>query len=115
MDCEKFSLEAQQIFQKIITHYSVNPWGTPQWTEDGSVFDNGWHDLKRKDHRDKLLKWYECLVGTTVVSFARRAEKEGRNFSDEFINLKMLQVWIDLALLIEELDFQIETLDLCGE
>ena len=112
MDCEKISPHALDIFEEIKAYYPSDPWSRPQWTEEGKVFDNGWHDLRKKEDREKLITWYEHLIGSTIVVFAGRDKYDGKELSPSVFHFEMYKKWIELAVLLKELDFQIETLDL---
>lgn len=112
MDCEQLTPNARRIFEQIKAYYQPDPWKNPQWTEDCTVYDNGWHDLRKKADREKLVKWYEGLIGSTVVSSARNAKDKHQRLTRSMFNLKMCRKWIELATLLYELDFQIETLDM---
>ena len=112
MDCEKFSPNAREIFNEITKYYPPNPWNQPQWTEDGKVFDNGWHDLRKEFDRTWLITWYERLIGSTIVTLAGDRKNKGGKLTRDVFSIKLSKRWIELAVLLKELDFQIETLDL---
>ena len=112
MDCVELSPNARKIFEKITTYYSPDPWGHPQWTEEGKVFDNGWHDLRLAKDRDKLIKWHEYLIWHHLVEAARTINDKKLKLTRTVFNFKMSKRWIELTVLLYELCFQIETLDL---
>lgn len=112
MDCSELSPNARRIFEKITVFYPPDSWNEPQWTEEGRVFDNGWYDLREAKDRDKLIKWYERLIGHHLVGsvcFARDRKEKPIPFV--LFNFRMYEKWIELVVLLYELDFQIETLD----
>lgn len=113
MDCEKLSPNALKIFERIKKFYPPDPWDNPQWTEEGRVNDNGWRDLRKKADRDKLMKKYEHVIGFVIVASARSLiDKKEKLTRRSVFNLKASRGWIELACLLYDLDFQIETLDL---
>lgn len=111
MDCQELTPNARRIFGQITAYYPPDPWKNPRWTDNGRVNNNGWHDLRNKNDREKLVKWYEHLIGSTVVSSARNAKDKHQELTHSVLNLQMSRRWIELAILLHELDFQIETLD----
>lgn len=112
MDCEKLSPNAIKIFEQIKTFFSPDPWKNPQWSEDGEVYDNGWHDLRKAEDRDKLIKKYEHIIGHVIVLSARNKMERGEVFTKSVFNFRASKRWIEIAGLLYDLDFQIETLDL---
>ena len=112
MDCTELSPNARKIFDEIKTHYLPDPWGNPQWKEEGVVYDNGWHDLRKNSNRTQLVKWYEHLIGHVIVSSASAAKNKKEEITGSVFNFKTLRRWIELAVLLYELDLQIETTDL---
>lgn len=112
MDCEKLSPNALKIFEKIKVCYPPDPWKAPQWTEYGTVYDNGWHDLRKSEDRNKLMERYTSAIGRIILMTARISRDQSKELRGCDINLKMCERWIDLVILLEELDFQIETMDL---
>ena len=110
MDCEKLSPNALKIFEKIKTYYPPDPWKNLQWKEEGLVYDNGWHDLRKGDDRGKLIGRWEHTIGSTIVMFA--SQNKNKKLTRSVFHFKMSKRWIEIAVLLKELDFQIETLDL---
>ena len=122
MDCEKLSPNAKKIFDKIKDYFPPDPWQNPRWTEDGKVNDNGWHDLKKSEDRDRLINRYRNYIGSSIV-LSIRADLDHRGGSIDYdkiqkvvegcyISLNTRSRFICLVVLLEELDFQIETMDL---
>lgn len=109
---EELSENSLKIFEKIKAYYPPDHWGRPQWKPEGIVFDNGWRDLRQKEVRDERLKWYENLIGGTVITFAEAEVRDTGKFTRAAFHFDMAKKWIELALLIRELDFQIMTMDI---
>ena len=112
MDCKELSPNALNIFKQIKKYYPPDPWNEPRWTEEGKVFDNGWYDLRTGGDRGKLIGHYEYQIGATVVIFAEGVKKRNEELTESVLNLSLSKKWIELTILLKELDFQIETLDL---
>ena len=111
MDCVELTPNARKIFDEIKAYYPPDSWKNPRCTDNGRVSDNGWHDLRNKADRDKLIRFYQHLIGSTVVLSACSARDKHQKLTNSLLNLKMSRRWIELAILLHELDFQIETLD----
>lgn len=114
MDCKQLSLSARMIFEKITEYYPNDPWNNMQWSSVGSVNDNGWYDLRKSKDRSKLIERYQHMIGYTIVMFAKGARDKGQNITPSVFHWSLSKRWIELAVLLLELDFQIETLDLVG-
>lgn len=115
MDCQELSPNARKIFDKIKTYYPPNPWGKPRWKEDGLVQDYSnttWYDLRKFEDRHKLIDDYTSDIGRSVILEYGSLRREGKEIRACDFNLKACERWIDLVVLLEELDFQIETMDL---
>lgn len=112
MDCEKLSPNALKIFEKIKAYYPVDSWKNQQWTGVGTVYDNGWHDLKKAEDRDKLIKKYEHIIGHVIVLSARNKMERGEVLTKSVFDFRGSKRWIEIAGLLYDLDFQIETMDL---
>lgn len=112
MDCQELSPNARKIFERIKEYYPLDPWGKQQWSEEGTVTDNGVFDLKKAEDRSKLISRYESLIGSTIVMFAKSESDTGNKITRKVFHFKMSKKWIELAVLLHELDFQIETMDL---
>ena len=111
MDCEKLSPKALKIFKQIKTYFPLDPWSKPQWVKEGGLYNNGRYDLRKKNDRQRLIKWHEGLIGSTIVLFARSARDSGNKLTRSVFHFKGCKKWIELTILLYELDFQIETLD----
>ncbi len=113
-DCEKLSANAQSIFERLKPHFPPDPWNKPQWHEDGRVYDNGWYDLRLSVDRDRLMEMRRRLLGSLVEIQAgviiKRVGSLAR-FTYEHFTSHMQEV-VELIRDLNELDFQIETLDL---
>lgn len=112
MDCEKLSLNALKIFEQVKTHYPPDPWNKQQWAKDGTVYDNGWHDLRKAEDRDRLIKKYEHIIGHVIVLSARSKMERGEVLNRSVFDFRASKRWIEVAGLLYDLDFQIETMDL---
>ncbi|MBI3274358.1 MAG: hypothetical protein HYZ69_04405 [Candidatus Colwellbacteria bacterium] len=115
MDCETLSPNARKIFEKITEYYPNDPWDNMQWSPDGLVCDHGWHDLRRSTDRNELIERYQHTIGCTVVTFAKGAREKDQEITPSVFNWELSKQWIELAVLLLELDFQIETLDLAED
>ncbi|MBX4190120.1 hypothetical protein KW791_02395 [Candidatus Parcubacteria bacterium] len=111
MDCEKLTPNALKIFEKIKSLYPPDPWGHGQWEEEGRIYDNGWHDLRKEQDREKLIKWYAHMIGSSVITFAEAQQMKTGKFTKKSFHFKMSKEWILKALILRELDYQIETQD----
>lgn len=109
VDCETLSPNARKIFDKIKEHYL-----NPQWTEDGTVFDNGWQDLRKGEVRGRLIERCEHQIGAVIVMLAKGTKEKGEKITESVFDFRLSRRWIELAVLLYELDFQIETVDLVG-
>lgn len=113
MDCEKLSPNALKIFEKIKACYPPDSWDNPQWTEDGKVFDNGWHDLRKSEIRNKLIHRHEHFVGHHIFSAFKLAKEKQQELTGCWaLNIQTFKRWLEIIDLLYELDFQIETYDL---
>lgn len=112
MDCDQLSPNARKIFENIKAYYPPDPWGDPRWEEAGRVYGNGWKDLRKKEDRDTLVNWYKFLIGSIIITSAIENKIRRKKLDRSVFHFKMSKNWIELAVLLEELDFQIETLDL---
>ena len=113
-DCEALSDNAQAIFAKLQPFYPPDPWDKPQWEAVGRIFDNGWHDLRLAADREKMTRWYKNLLGYLVEMSAigyMRDHSTLEGFTQLHFTDHMRKVGHEL-LILNELDFQIETMDL---
>ncbi len=113
-DCGQLSRNARKIFRKFKAYYPPDPWKNPQWIEEGKVYDNGWHDLRTSIHRDKLIERRLLSLGNwvrLVASMYRKKQGTLKGFTSEHFT-KGMQRDAEVLLLLEDLDFQIETLDI---
>lgn len=112
MDCEKLSPNAQKIFNQIASHFPSNPWGRQMWSVDGIIEDNGVYDLRKGEDRGKLIARYESQIGNAVVLFARSRVYKKEELTPEVFSFNLSKKWIEIAVLLYKLDFQIEIWDL---
>ena len=119
VNCEKLSSNAQLIFEKIKPHFPPDPWNKPRWTEEGIVYSNGFFDLRKHNDRDKLMEKQKSFIGYCIGLNGSSYKKEHNGSLDGFLNNLMsdslIQKTTELLLLLQDLDFQIETLDICED
>ena len=80
------------------------------------MYDNVWHDLRKYETRRRLIGEQISILGAWVELCAemhRKDRKDGtlRGFTQQHFTRSM-QHRAELLLLLRDLDFQIETLDL---
>ncbi len=113
-DCEELSANARAIFEKIKAYFPPNPWGSPQWTSEGKVFDNGWYDLRKSADRERFLQSKRNTLGYMVQLFASSCRNKLGSL-DSFTHVRfspMMRSQVEPLLLVIDLNFQIETSDL---
>jgi len=112
-NCKSFSANAIKIFEKIQPYFPPDPWSNPQWIQEGRVKDNEWYDLRKSDDRSRLIEAERSALGhmAQIKAVAHR-EKHGslRGFAKKRFS-RAIQHQVELLLLLEDLDFQIESLD----
>ncbi|HEX5430248.1 MAG TPA: hypothetical protein VFX17_04195 [Patescibacteria group bacterium] len=113
-DCEKLSLAAQAIFGQLKPFFPPDPWNKPQWIEEGVVIDNGQHDLRKSADRAKLIEKTEATLGSFVEVAARSYRRKNGSLEGFEIDHfgPMIKNKVELLFILEELNFQIETMDL---
>ena len=114
MDCEKFSPKAQEIFNKLKEHYPPDPWEQPNWKEEGLVYANGWLDLRKAADRKKLMEKQKSFIGY-LAELAADAYRRKHGSLDGFNCVAYGQgarKTAEQLLLLNDLDFQVETMDL---
>ncbi len=114
-DCNKLSQNAREIFEKITVYFPPDPWKKPQWKKTGVVYANGWVDLRTSEGRRKLIIFYTALIGNTITLSAKKEIEKGRKLTRSIFDVEACTSWIELVYHLEELDFQIETMDLVEE
>ena len=118
-DCVELSAKAQEIFARMQPYFPPDPWNTPRWMAEGMVHDNGWYDLRLAADRTRLEEKRRSFIGSMVVTAASSYREKTKvtgslaGFSDERFSF-MIQHEAELLLLLQDLDFQIETGDLVG-
>lgn len=113
-DCEELSPNARKLFDQIKAYFPLDPWLKPQSTEDGKVFENIWYDLRKSSDRDLLAGKKRNLLGVLVELSAIEYKKQYGSllgFANRHLN-PLIAYIAELLLLLTDLDFQIETLDL---
>ena len=113
VDCKAFSSKAEEIFGKLEPYFPPDPWGKPRWIYGGKVFDNGWYNLCKSKDRMKMIRLKRSLAG--YIAEVEAAYYRGRKGSlSGFTRQRftpLVQNTLELLLLLQDLDFQIETSD----
>jgi hypothetical protein len=118
-DCEQLSAKARKFFEQIIPHFGKNgfdPWNKPVWEAEGIIHELGSprYDLRKSADRQQLIERTTHTIGHMVEIEARSYRtKHGslENFDREHFP-KMMFRSLEILHLLNELDFQIETMDL---
>ena len=116
-DCEVLSPAAQVIFEKLKPFFPLDPWGEPRWWTDGRIRDNWYYDLRKAADRQRLEEWYQKMIGSAFASEASRYREEHKTLEgfETAPRSRTTVNWAMLFLILWDLDFQIETGDVCGE
>lgn len=115
-DVEKLSPKALEIFKKLQPHYPLGAFGRPQWLPEGKIEDNGVFDLRTAAGRKKLEGQLLTVIGYVIRNSAhvyKRQKGVGlciAGFEEERIG-RGVRDFVEVLLILGELDFQIETLD----
>lgn len=122
IDCEQLSPNARKIFEKIILYFGkkgLDPWGKPVWKPEGIIHELGSppYDLRTSADRQKLIDWYQRMIGHSVYLDADSYRKNHRSLQgfNRRRYSRLIQHWAELLVLLHDLGFQIETLDLVEE
>ncbi len=116
-DVETLSPKAAAIFAKLKLFYPVGAFNMIQWEEVGRVHNNGWYDLRLHAERERLEKNRLSMIGYLVRAEASMFVKTHGSL-DDFTRHHFTTHMKELAeqlLILDELSFQIETLDICEE
>lgn len=112
---QPLSPKAQAIFDKLQPFFPPDSFGNVCWEREGVVIQNAKRlDLRDKDVRRSLENHYQQIVGSTV-SLQAKAFRKKKGSLAEFAFERyptMIIDWLEILLILDELDFQIETLDL---
>lgn len=119
-NCKELSKKAREIFEKIKDHFPPDPWKNPQWREEGIVISNGTFDLRRSADRKALMDREQSQIGYIVVTIDAAS---ARDKTDGTVTVElsrrtynpMIMRHVNLYLLLNDLDFQIETTDVIDE
>jgi hypothetical protein len=117
IDCEQLSPNAQKIFEKLKPYYPPDPWDKPQWFPEGIVHEIGSprYDLRKSADRQKLIDWVLHMLGVIVETdasiYAKKRHGSLKGFTRTHFS-RMLQHEAEFLLILRDLDFQIETMDL---
>ena len=115
MDRETLSPKAREIFGKLKSYFPPDPWKNPHWKEEGLVHDNRWFDLRKKADRELLEEQKKSFIGYTVMLAASRYRKRNRGSLSGFDRerySRMTQHEAEILLLLQDLSFKIETMDI---
>lgn len=124
-DTKKLSKNALKIFKKLKPYYPPDPWKNPSWKEDGTVryaSSGAWLDLKKASDRKALedsLKssiGYGVYIDALIYKDKHKQVPNGRagwlkNFTSERFT-KVIQHTVEQLIILNDLDFQIETQDI---
>ena len=117
-DCEKLSAKAQEIFNKLEPFYPpilFKDGPSIRWKPEGLVHDNTWHDLRKSADRQKLIETRLRGLGNWVFLEARIYRDDHKGSLAGFEHAHFTKVIAHAAehyLILMELDFQIETMDI---
>ena len=116
-DCDELSPNARKIFEKLKVFYPPDSWKNPQFTEDGKVLDNRWYDLRKSKDREALEESTRKFLGYVVeINALGHYQKNGSltGFTEQKYSPVMTKS-LEILMLLNDLHFQIETLDLIDE
>jgi hypothetical protein len=113
-DCEVLTPNARKIFEKLKPFFPPDPWKKPNWFEDGTVRDNGLFDLRKSQDRTRLIETSKSTLGSFVELQAIIYQKKNGTLEGFEVDHfgQMIKKEAELLLLLNDLDFQIETADL---
>ncbi|MDP2629695.1 MAG: hypothetical protein Q8P45_03295 [Candidatus Harrisonbacteria bacterium] len=115
-DCEQLSPAAQAIFAKLKPFFPPDPWKRPRWQEEGIIIDNGTFDLRKYEDRKRLEEVHGRHIAFQIIT---EASQHQDNLDDYAIGgspmSKLLRKHIKIVLILQDLDFQIETTDICED
>lgn len=118
-DCEELSPNARKIFEKLKVFYPPDSWKNPQFTEEGKVHESGssWYDLRKSKDRNKLMEEKKNFLGYVVELNAISHYEENGSLEGFFEKQysRLMTNALGILMLLNDLDFQIETLDLVDE
>ena len=116
-DGEKLSPKAQMIFKSLEPFFPPDPWKKPRWEAEGRVFDNGWFDLRKRADRTRLAENQKSFLGYLVEMEAIH-QKTLTGSLEGFTKMhftRVMQMCAEIVILLNDLDFQIETGDVVDE
>jgi len=113
VDSETLSPKALEIFSKLKPFYVQDSWGNPQWKEEGIIIDNGPYDLRKKTERQRLEQTQKQIIGFLMFLCAKKIMKDESTLIGLTSNHIPISVQrhLEILLILDELDFQIETMD----
>ena len=118
----ELSYSARKIFENLKPYFPSDPWNNPCWKPEGLVNSNGWHDLRKREDRERLIDQekqslgYQVFIEATLYRKNHGCVPRGElgwmtDFEHHHI-ARSMQHGAELLLLLLDLDFQIQTLDL---
>lgn len=121
-DVQELSPDAKKIFGNLKPYFPSDPWGNSCWDPSGLVFNNIWYDLRNSEARNRLIDQEKQTIGYQVQIEASLYVKKNNcvsngelgwmtNFTYHHFS-RSVQHNAELLLLLLDLDFQIETLDI---
>ena len=116
-DCKQLSPAASEIFKKLRAYFQSDPWKKPHWRKSGKVYSNEWYDLRKSADRNRLMNCTKSFVGFLIENKASSYKKTHgslKGFETESLG-KVVCQQSELLVLLADLDFQIETMDIMHE
>ena len=113
---KKISDGSKAILQNILNVITECQHPSVEYISEGIVRENFTnYDLTTKEGRDKYLATCKSTIGFQTAFYSSlRHKKSGLPFSHKAtVNIYKLDPWLSLYILTEDLDFQMETMDLC--
>ena len=113
-DCVELSPRAREIFEKIVPYFPRDSYGNHQFSKEGKIFEDNWYDLRLATERQAFISRKKYFVGNVVSLQAEAYRKDHGGSLNGFTRQsysRMTQHTLEILLLIEDLDFQIETGD----
>ncbi len=115
IDCERLSPKAQEIFAKLRPYLPDQPFGRKGWREEGIVCDEGDFDLRKAEDRKRFEEERKGYIAHHMLLLASEHEKAHGSLDTFQLGDglgALVRQHLEVLLILTELDFQIETLDL---
>ncbi len=120
-DVIELSRNAKKIFENLKPYFPPDSFGNMSWKPEGIVHSNIWHDLRSAAGRQKLARQikdaisYDAEIQASIYKDTHKCESRGElNWLEGFTLAhftKGMQHNLELLLILNDLDFQIETMD----